>query len=302
MTIHLDKQQIRRAYGIKIIGEFRPEQEATTPDTDNQTPTIADLNDDESTTISTQITIGSGEELEPFGFEEKEYKFEVYNPQKGAVVEDLKIRGAQGPIQWQIEPKPYRQWFDMNQTVSFIEISITRNSFKTGSLVIRDVPFELKGRQRAEFIVQALDLENLNNRAEVNVSVDLILPDSSDNGDVEVETATHGLKVETTTETSEKPTSPLPSSQPFTEETPIFYATPDLAVTEVVVTTTSVKPDLLTNLPTSSSVTRGPDEKDSTFHFKHKEYTAMLPEREYGNRGTVVNLRPALLKEVCITG
>jgi hypothetical protein len=43
----------------------------------------------------------------------------VKDPKKGAKIGELKVRGAQGPVQWQLEPKPYRQWFDVNQTVSF---------------------------------------------------------------------------------------------------------------------------------------------------------------------------------------
>jgi hypothetical protein len=49
--------------------------------------------------------------------------------------------------------------------------------FQTGVLYMKDVPFELKGRQRAEFTVHIVDLENLSNRAQVNVSVDLLFPD-----------------------------------------------------------------------------------------------------------------------------
>lgn len=60
-----------------------------------------------------------------------------------------------------------------------LNVAILHTQFQTGALIVKDVPFELKGRQRAEFTVNVVDSENLDNRAEVQVSVDLILPDSS---------------------------------------------------------------------------------------------------------------------------
>lgn len=64
---------------------------------------------------------------------------------------------------------------------------------------MKDVPFELKGRQRAEFTVQVVELENLSNRAQVNVSVDLLLPDSASREEGETTTGVevHDGSVET---------------------------------------------------------------------------------------------------------
>jgi hypothetical protein len=104
-------------------------------------------------------------------------------------------------------------------------------------------------------------------------------------------TSTQPTQIPTQTPTQQ------PSSTSSTDETPIFDSTPDL-------NPPTIKPDSISNLPTVGPIS--PDEQlpkinqgdTADFHFKHQTYTAMLPERDYGNRGTVVNLKPAPLKEV----
>lgn len=270
VTARLGKQSIQRVYTVQISGEI-------------QNDSVEHL-----TTIGSRITVESKERLttpesENFGFASRDLTFDVENPTKGQQIGKVEVSGAKGPLQWKIEPAPYRQWFDIDQS---------------GVLSVKDVPFELKGRQRAEFTIQVLDLENVSHRDETHVSVDLILPEEEStkvpdqsakkttlnvvNKSTEIESSISSVKITLTT--------PLPSIS--TDETPVFDSTPDL---NPPATTITVIPDLMTNLPTVN-----PSSNDHILSFKHAIYHAMLPEKQYGNRGSVVNLKPSALKEVSV--
>jgi hypothetical protein len=164
----------------------------------------------------------------------------------------------------------------MRNFMGFESLFSSNSSFQSNLLFVRDVPFELKGRQRAEFTVKAVDIQNPSNHAQTNVTVDLLLPDAGN----ESSATTSGSGIARTSQS--------------TDETPVFDSTPDLSPTS--------RPDTLPNVPTETPVDlpnltpRTP--RPAGFGFKHPLYTAMLPERQYGNRGSVVNLRPEALKEV----
>lgn len=108
-------------------------------------------------------------------------------------------------------------------------------------------------------------------------------------GEVSGEAGMSTSSIEQTPGTSTSTSGIISQSTP--EESPVFDSTPDLNPTTIPPFATII-PDLMTNLPTA-----GPHQPTDLLTFKFPAYKAMLPERQYGNRGSVVNLKPAPLKE-----
>ncbi|KAI6220826.1 Cadherin domain containing protein [Aphelenchoides fujianensis] len=250
----------------------------------------------ESTTIlGTQINVQSTEappspppvDSKPkFRFEQAAYRFEVSEPKHHVEIGRLNVVGA-AKAKMRITPDQYRQWFGIDPN--------------TNMLYIREVPAELHGRQRAEFTVIAQDAQNSKARAETTVSVDLLLPD--EDGEVrETLSTTTTSFASTTTTTTVRPSSAKTTQSPAnalssllsslsSAVTPTAAFSSDQTTEETAIfSTVDLSPTVVPSAPPAQPQAHG-------FRFKHPLYTAMLPERQYGNRGTVVNVHPAPLRE-----
>ncbi|KAI6180943.1 DE-cadherin [Aphelenchoides besseyi] len=255
---------------------IEPLLETLPPSVEVPIPTIkTEEKSSEFTTVAAQISVQpttvklADKKLQ---FEKAGYHFEVNKPQHHVEIGRLGILGAT-KVKMGISPDQYRQWFGIDPN--------------THTLYIREVPEELHGRQRAEFQVTAQDIQDSKRRVDVTVSVDLLLPDEEET----TATTTSGSTVSTSTlKTTQRPADALSSLLSMaTAVTPTVAFSSDSTTDETAIFST---PDL--------SPTEGPQPLAPIgLQFKYPLYTAMLPERQYGNRGTsmVVNVHPAPLKE-----